>query len=217
MIELTEVVALVFAFGAGSESIRSGAAGAVAGTAVVALLALGFGAAIVALPLVALRWAAALTLAAFGVFLFRSTLKSYRRAHAGAGTPGLHRSLQFAGGFSVGAVETIEVVVVLIALAAGGAGPSALVGAVAGGLVLVGLAAFLHERIRRIKVPLLKLFATGMLFTFAVFWAGEGAGVAWPYADLSLIPLFAASVVLVRVGIAMAEGRRPAVPVSAKG
>ena len=180
-------------------------------------IALGFGAAIVALPLDWLRWAAAITLAAFGVFLFRSTLKSYRRAHAGTGPPGLHRSLQFAGGFGVGAVETTEVVIVLIALAAGGYGSSALVGAVVGGLLLVGLAALLHERIRRIKVPLLKLFATGMLFTFAVFWGGEGAGVAWPYADLSLVPLFVVAVVLVRWGVAMAESRRPALPVSAKG
>lgn len=207
----------MFAFGAGSESIRSGAAGAAAGTAVVGAIALGFGAAIVALPLGWLRWAAALTLAAFGVFLFRSTLKSYRRAHAGTAAPGLHRTLQFAGGFSVGAVETTEVVIVLIALAAGGDGSSALVGAMAGGLVLVGLAALLHERIRRIKVPLLKLFATGMLFTFAVFWAGEGAGVAWPYADLFLVPLFVGAVILVRLGIAAAESRRPAMPVRAKG
>lgn len=207
----------MFAFGAGSESIRSGAAGAVAGTAVVGAIALGFGAAIVALPLFWLRWAAAITLAAFGVFLFRSTLKSYRRSRAGTTGPGLHRTLQFAGGFSVGAVETTEVVIVLIALAAGGAGTSALVGAVAGGLVLVGLAALLHERIRRIKVPLLKLFATGMLFTFAVFWAGEGAGVAWPYADLSLLPLFIVAVVLVRLGVWIAENRAPALPVSAKG
>lgn len=217
VIELTEVVALVFAFGAGSESIRSGAAGAIAGTAVVGVIALGFGAAIVHLPLDWLHWAAAITLAAFGVFLFRSTLKSYRRAHAGTAAGGLHRSLQFAGGFSVGAVETIEVVVVLIALAAGGQGTSAIVGAVGGGVVLVALAAVLHERIRRIKIPLLKLFATGMLFTFAVFWAGEAAGLNWPYADLSLIPLFVLAVVLVRLGIAVAESRRPVVPVSAKG
>lgn len=210
-------MALVFAFGAGSESIRSGAAGAAAGTAVIGLVALGFGAAIIALPLDWLRWAAALTLAAFGVFLFRSTLKSYRRAHSGNQPPGLHRTLQFAGGFSVGAVETTEVVIVLIALAAGGDGPSALVGAVAGGLLLVGLAALLHERIRRIKVPLLKLFATGMLFAFAVFWAGEGAGVVWPYADLSLVPLFVAAVILVRSGVMVAERRRPPLPVSAKG
>lgn len=217
VLELTEVVALVFAFGAGSESIRSGATGAVAGVAVVGAIAFGFGAVIVALPIEWLRWAAALTLAAFGVFLFRSTLKSYRRARAGGTVPGLHRTLQFAGGFSVGAIETIEVVVVLIALAAGGAGSSAIVGAVAGGLVLVALAAMLHERIRRIKVPQLKLFATGMLFTFAVFWAGEGAGIAWPYQDLSLVPLFIAAVVLVRLGVGVAQSRQPAVPVGAKG
>ena len=62
-------------------------------------------------------------------------------------------------------------------------------------VLLVVVAALLHERVRRIKTPLLKLFATSMLFSFAVFWAGEAAGVAWPGADLILIPLFAVAFV----------------------
>ncbi|MCI4336545.1 MAG: hypothetical protein L3K17_05040, partial [Thermoplasmata archaeon] len=84
VLELTEVVAIVFALSADATSIRAGAEGAVVGTAVVAGLALGFGAAIIALPEGYLRWGAAVTLAAFGVFLFRSTLKSYRRARSGS-------------------------------------------------------------------------------------------------------------------------------------
>jgi len=205
-LELTEVVVLVFALGAESSSIRHGAAGAVAGVAVVGGIALGFGAAIVAFPRLYLLWVSAILLAAFGAFLFRSTLKSYRRLAAQkAGTPPPtpgHSALQFAGGFSVGAVETTEVVVVLIALAAAGYGWSALIGAVAAGIALVIAAFLVHEKIRRIKVPWLKLGATSLLFSFAVFWAGEAVGVAWPGADLFLVPLVVLFGLLVRGAIA---------------
>ena len=205
VLEMTEVVALVFALGADHVSIRAGAQGATAGTAVIAVAALGFGALIIKLPRADLLWGAAVVLAGFGVFIFRSTLRSYRRAHAPP-SPGIAQpTLQFAGGFSVGVVEAVETVIVLLALAAAGYGLSAIVGAVAGGVLLVGVAAGLHDRIRRIKVPPLKLVATGLLFAFAVFWGGEAAGVPWPYADLSLLPLFLVALVLARGTIGLLE------------
>jgi Ca2+/H+ antiporter, TMEM165/GDT1 family len=204
-LELTEVVVLVFALSADAASVTHGALGAVAGVAVVGVIALTFGAAIVAFPHEYLLWVSAIMLAAFGVFLFRSTLKSYRRRAAqragAAPPPASHSALQFAGGFSVGAVETTEVVVVLIALAAAGYGLSALVGAVLAGVALVVAAFLVHERIRRIKVPWLKLGATSLLFSFAVFWAGEAAGVSWPGADLILIPFVVIAALIVRGAI----------------
>lgn len=205
LLEMTEVVALVFALGADARSIRSGAMGAASGTAVVGVLALGFGAVLLAFPRDLLLWASALVLLAFGVFLFRSTLRSYRRAHRTGAPAPPHASLQFAGGFSVGAVESIEAVIVLLALSAAGFGWSAIVGAVLGGGVLVVVAAILHERVRAIKVPPLKLAATGLLFAFAVFWAGEASHFAWPYDDLSLVPLFLVAVGLVRAAVYVGE------------
>ena len=216
ILELTEVVALVFALAADATSIRHGALGATSGIAVVAVIALGTGAAILAVPHGLLLWASAVVLAAFGVFLFRSTLKTYRRARAaarGAAPPPASRAaLQFAGGFTVGAVESTEVVVVLLALTAAGDGSSAILGSVAGGLLLVAGTALVHERIRRIKTAWLKLGATAMVFTFAVFWAGEAAGVAWPGADLFLVPVFVASLVVARGALELvlrAGGARP--------
>ncbi|MCI4345100.1 MAG: hypothetical protein L3J87_05705, partial [Thermoplasmata archaeon] len=164
VIEMTEVVALVFAFGSEHGSVRHGALGAVSGTAIVAAITLVSGVALLALPRNLLLWSSALVLAAFGVFLLRSTLRTYRRLRAGssghAAPSSTSRTLQFAGGFSVGVVEAVETVIVLIALAAAGYGVSALVGAVAGGVLLVGVAVVLHERVRRIKVPTLKVVAT---------------------------------------------------------
>jgi uncharacterized membrane protein len=215
--EMTEVVALVFAVSSEADRLRSGALGAIAGTSVIAVIAIGAGAALEALPSKDLLGAAAVVLGAFGVFLFRSTLKSYRKAlrPASANAPAAHHALHFASGFSVGAIEATEAVIVLIALAAGGAATSAIVGAVAGGAILVVAALLVHERIRRIKVPTLKLAGTSMLFSFAVFWAGEAYGVAWPGSDLILIPMFVVALVLVRGAVSLVMSRD--VPVEPKG
>ncbi|MCI4319500.1 MAG: hypothetical protein L3K23_05130 [Thermoplasmata archaeon] len=219
VIEMTEVVALVFAFGSEHGSVRHGALGAVSGTAVVSAITLVSGVALLALPRNLLLWSSAIVLAAFGVFLLRSTLRTYRRLRAGASghaaPTSTSRTLQFAGGFSVGVVEAVETVIVLIALAAAGYGVSALVGAIAGGVLLVGVAVVLHERVRRIKVPTLKVVATALLFSFALFWGGEAAGFAWPGSDLILVPFVAVGIVLVRSFVSVVVPSQ--VPVETKG
>jgi len=206
VLEMTEVVALVFALAADHTTVRHGALGAVGGTAVVSGIALGFGAVLIAFPRAYLLWGSAVVLAAFGVFLFRSTLKTYRRRRAAAaGHPAPASSgqtaAQFAGGFSVGAVESTETVIVLLALAAAGYGFSAIVGAVLGGALLVAVAFVVHDRIRRIKVPWLKVGGTAVVFSFALFWGGEAAGVSWPGGDLILLLFVFLGVLIVRGGV----------------
>lgn len=207
LLEMTEVVALVFALSADTTNVRHGALGAVSGTTMVALIAAGFGAFIIMFPRSYLLWGSAAVLLAFGVFLFRSTLKTYRRqrfpaafAHPASG--GRNVAI-FAGGFSVGTVETTEAVVVLLALAAAGYWFSAVVGAVLAGAILVAVAYALHGEIRKIKVPWLKVGATALVFSFAVFWGGEAAGVSWPGGDLILVPFFVVGILLVRGGVAL--------------
>jgi uncharacterized membrane protein len=218
VLEMTEVVALVFALAADHTTVRHGALGAVGGTAVVGGIALAFGAILISFPRAYLLWGSAIVLAAFGVFLFRSTLKTYRRLRAAAAGAPAHAAgksaAQFAGGFSVGAVEATETVVVLLALAAAGYGFSALVGAVLGGALLVAVAVVVHDRIRRIKVPWLKVGGTAVVFSFAVFWGGEAAGVNWPGADLILVVLVIVGVLLVRGGVELVlrATHRPTAP-----
>ncbi|HTP54009.1 MAG TPA: hypothetical protein VML94_03465 [Thermoplasmata archaeon] len=211
VLEMTEVVALVLALGADEASLRHGAAGAVAGCFAIAVVALVSGRALLLAPRTYLLWAAAVVLAAFGLFLFRSTLRTYRRVRAAASTPpsAPHRVAQFVGGFTVGAVEATEVVVVLLALTAAGYGASAIVGALAGGGMLVVVALAVGERVRRIKVPWLKLGGTSMLFAFAAFWTGEARGISWPGNDLFLIPLFLLSLGIVRGVLELLLRRRP--------
>ena len=211
VLEMTEVVALVFALAADHTTVRHGALGAVGGTAVVAAIALGFGAILIAFPRAYLLWGSAAVLAGFGAFLFRSTLRTYRRrrdASTSSVAPTAKQTVaQFAGGFSVGTVESTETVIVLLALAAAGYGLSALVGAVLGGALLVVVALVVHDRIRRIKVPWLKVGATAVVFSFALFWGGEAAGVSWPGGDL-ILPLFVVlGVLLVRGAVTLVLGR----------
>ncbi|HYB79507.1 MAG TPA: hypothetical protein VEG66_07105 [Thermoplasmata archaeon] len=216
VLEMTEVVALVFALAADHSTVRHGALGAVGGTAVVAAIALGFGAVIIAFPRAYLLWGSAVVLAGFGVFLFRSTLRTYQRRRDPSASPGAPTSgqtvAQFAGGFSVGAVESTETVIVLLALAAAGYGLSALVGAVLGGALLVIVALVVHDRIRRIKVPWLKVGATAVVFSFALFWGGEAAGVVWPGGDLILLLFVFLGVLAVRGGVGIVVG--PTLPSS---
>ena len=181
LIEMTEVAVLVLALGAEETALRQAAGGAVAGTAVVAVVALLVGRAVSAVPSQWLLVASAIVLVGFGVFLFRSTLRTYRqsRALSTGGPPAVRRPpvVPFAGGITVGAV--------------------------AGGAVLVVAVVLLHERIRRLKTAWLKLGATALIFTYAVFWAGEAVGVAWPFSDLFLIPLFVLAVLVLRGIIAL--------------
>ncbi len=216
VLELTEVVALVFALGADHGTVRHGALGAVAGTLVVAAIAFVAGAVILALPVHDLLWGSAVLLAGFGVFLFRSTLKTYRRRQAasqGTAAPKPASSaLQFTGGFTIGAVETTEAVVVLLALTAAGHGLSALIGALVGGFGLVVAALVVHERIRRIKGTWLKLGATSLIFSFAVFWTGEAIGFVWPDGDLVLVGLFVVALGIVRGAVELGLRRSRPTP-----
>lgn len=212
LLEMTEVVILVVAVSAEHPSARPGATGAVAGVGVVSLLAVGVGALLGAFAHLYLLWVSGILLAAFGIFLFRSTLRSYRRAAYPAQGNGPPRELagavQFGTGFTVGSVEAVEAVIVLLAITAAGYGLSALIGALAAGAILVVLALLVHERLRKVKVPWLKLLGTSMLFTFAGFWFGEALGVAWPGSDLFLVPLFILSILIVRGAVQL--GMKPA-------
>ncbi|WP_408628749.1 COG4280 domain-containing protein [Acuticoccus mangrovi] len=87
-------------------------------------------------------------------------------------------------------LEGLEVVFIVIAVgaAAGSLWPAA-GGALAACLAVLALGALIRKPLARVPENALK-FAVGiMLSSFGVFWTGEGLGVVWPGADLSLIGL----------------------------
>lgn len=90
-------------------------------------------------------------------------------------------------------LEGTEVVVIVITLgAAGGHLPLAVAAAFAAVLVvgLTGLA--VRRRLAEVPENTMKLAVGVMLTSFGTFWMGEGAGVVWPGADLSILGLIAA-------------------------
>ena len=100
----------------------------------------------------------------------------------------------FATAFKITMVEGIEVVFIVIALAAGGIGLllPASVGALAALIVVVALGIAVHRPLSRIPENMLKFFVGVLLSAFGTFWVGEGLDYAWPGKDWSILGLIAA-------------------------
>lgn len=220
LLELTEAVAIVYALGAASHSLRPGLLGSAAGVALVGGIGLVVGVGISHAPLQWTLLVGAVLLWSFGFWLLRSTFGTYlredRRRRGSSSSTSAHSPEEpmgprglFATGFSVGSIEALEAVIVLVGIAAGGFPIEALVGALLAGVLLVVAGALLHERIRRLKVPPVKWATTSLLWTYAIFWTGESLGqwglLAWPSSvaglpsDVLLIPIFLGVLVLVRL------------------
>ena len=122
--------------------------------------------------------------------------------------------LAFATAFNITMLEGTEVVFIVVALGADGAGllmPAAL-GSLAALLVVVALGVILHRPLTRIPENTLKFVVGVLLSAFGTFWVGEGVGFAWPESDFSIPVLMAAyfglAVLLVRIcqRVVQAEG-----------
>jgi uncharacterized membrane protein len=97
-------------------------------------------------------------------------------------------TLAFKGVF----LEGLEVA--FIVLAFGSSQGSVLLAALGAGIALVlvvVVAALVHQPLSRVPENTMK-FAVGlMLATFGIFWSGEGTGMAWPGADVALLGMLA--------------------------
>lgn len=88
----------------------------------------------------------------------------------------------FSATFNITMLEGTEVVFIVIAFGASGAGlllPASL-GAVAALLVVAALGFSLHRPLARIPENTLKFLVGVLLSAFGTFWVGEGADLAWP-------------------------------------
>jgi uncharacterized membrane protein len=88
-------------------------------------------------------------------------------------------------------LEGLEVVFIVIALAGLSSLSAASVGAVAALVVVATAGVFVRAPLSRVPENTMKYVVGVMLTAFGTFFAGEGLGVAWWNADLSLIPLIA--------------------------
>jgi uncharacterized membrane protein len=88
-------------------------------------------------------------------------------------------------------LEGLEVVFIVIALGGLHSLPTAAAAAVASLIVVVGAGVALRHPLTRIPENTLKYVVGIMLTSFGTFFVGEGIGVNWWRADLSLLPLIA--------------------------
>jgi Ca2+/H+ antiporter, TMEM165/GDT1 family len=108
-------------------------------------------------------------------------------------------------------VEGLEVVFIVIAVSAGGTllVPVS-IAALAACLLIAAIGLLVHRPLARVPENTLK-FAVGiMLSAFGVFWTGEGFGVAWPGADLSIVAFIALFLATASGAVALLKSRSAA-------
>jgi uncharacterized membrane protein len=205
-LELLEALAIVLAVGVSARwrDAALGAAGAVVALAVAGVL---IGPVILgALPLDTLRCVVGVALLLFGLEWLRkgvlrlagrrslsNSLREYEeeREALAASRPTDWGAIVVA--FKGVALEGLEVVLIVAALAGGEQGPApALVGAAVAVLAVVGIGVVLHRPLARLPESQLKYVVGLMLTSFGVFFLAEGLKISWPGGDAALLYVAAA-------------------------
>ncbi len=115
----------------------------------------------------------------------------------------------FGTAFNITMLEGTEVVFIVIAIGAGGAGlllPASL-GAIAALIVVVALGALVHRPLARIPENTLKFIVGVLLSAFGTFWVGEGLGLLWPGEDWSILWLLLAYLAIALVMVPACRGQ----------
>jgi uncharacterized membrane protein len=206
LVECVEALTIVLAIGAvrGWRSALSGS-----GVALILLLAIvaALGPALTRIPigimqvaigalllLFGMRWLRKAILRAAGVVPLHDETAAFAketarlRAFSGSGRWDLAAAV---GSFQITMLEGIEVVFIVIAIGAGGAGllvPASL-GAAAALLLVIALGLVLHRPLASIPENSLKFVVGILLAAFGTFWVGEGLGISWPGADWAILGL----------------------------
>jgi Ca2+/H+ antiporter, TMEM165/GDT1 family len=224
LVEFVEALTVVLAVGA-VRGWRSALGGSALAMIVLLLLVVGLGPLLTRIPLAAVQLALGALLLLFGMrWLRKAILRSagviplhdedalYAAETRALGEAPLRQGWDgpaVAAAFKITMIEGIEVVFIVVAVGAAGRGlllPAAL-GALAAFCVVVLLGAALRRPVSMIPENVLK-FAVGVLLSgFGTFWVGEGAGLAWPGDDLSLLWL-CLGFVLVALGTVSLCARR---------
>lgn len=118
-------------------------------------------------------------------------------------------AVAIATAFKITMLEGLEVVFIVIAVAAGGVGllVPASVGALAALAIVIALGVVVHKPLSKIPENTLK-FAVGVLLSaFGAFWVGEGIGLEWPGADWSILGLTLAFLAVAILSVPAARKR----------
>jgi uncharacterized membrane protein len=218
LVEFIEALTIVLAVGA-VRGWRSALGGAGLALAVLVTLVAVFGSALTRIPLgvmqlglgallllFGVRWLRKAILRAAGVMALKDQAATYAResaALAAQGGGGGWDRIAVAAAFKVTMIEGIEVVFIVIAVGTAGHGLllPASVGALAALALVILLGVALHRPVAMIPENTLKFIVGVLLCTFGIFWAGEGAGLAWPGGDWSIPALSAGILAAAMVAI----------------
>jgi uncharacterized membrane protein len=146
------------------------------------------------LLLFGMRWLRKAILRAVGVVPLHDETAAFAketarlRALGGGGRLDMAAAL---ASFQITMLEGIEVVFIVLAIGAGGAGlltPASL-GALAALLVVLALGLAVHRPLASIPENSLKFVVGILLSAFGTFWVGEGLGISWPGADWAILGL----------------------------
>ena len=103
-------------------------------------------------------------------------------------------------------LEGLEVVFIVIAFSTGrGLLVPASAGALAACLLVAGVGFVVRRPLARVPENTLKFAVGVMLAAFGIFWTGEGLGVAWPGADLSIVAFAALFLAVGRAAVVLAR------------
>jgi uncharacterized membrane protein len=206
LVECVEALTIVLAIGS-VRGWRSALGGS--GTALILLLTIvaAVGPALARIPigivqitvgtlllLFGMRWLRKAILRAVGVVPLHDETAAFAketarlRALGGGGRLDVAAAL---ASFQITMLEGIEVVFIVLAIGAGGAGllaPASL-GALAALLLVLVLGLAIHRPLASIPENSLKFVVGILLSAFGTFWVGEGLGISWPGADWAILGL----------------------------
>jgi len=214
LVECVEALTVVLAVGS-VRGWRSAIEGTGAAVALLAVIVAVLGRALTRIPLHTLQIFVGVLLLLFGLRWLRKAIlrsagliplhdeeaafaKNAQALRTGLLGRGGFDRVAFGTAFNITMLEGTEVVFIVIAIGAGGAGTllPASVGAVAALLVVIGLGLALHRPLARVPENMLKFTVGVLLSAFGTFWVGEGLGIKWPGEDWSILGLLAAYLVV---------------------
>lgn len=210
-VEMVEALTIVLALGV-TRGWRAPLQGALAALAVLVVLVAALGPALGAVPIDLLRLVVGALLLVFGLQWLRKAIlraSGFKALHdeeeafaaeiaasraAGRPASGADRYALVIS-FKSTLLEGLEVAFIVITLGANqGATAVAAGGAVAALVAVAIVGALVRHPLSRVPENTLKFAVGVMLTSFGTFWAGEGVGVHWPGAEISLAVLIVLAV-----------------------
>jgi uncharacterized membrane protein len=168
------------------------------------------------LLLFGLRWLRKAILRYAGIVALHDEDLIYQREVAALRAQGLRKSewdwIGTVLSYKAVLLEGLEVAFIVIAFGAAGvdAMRAAIWGAIAAGVIVIGLGIALKQPLTRVPENTMKFGVGAMLTTFGVFWSSEGLGTEWPGDALSLFGILGVVLAISWLSVRMLKAMLPA-------